>query len=80
CGTTVYLQVSVGELCKRLQVCKHARPVLNGLSGESLQAFVSENLKKRDPYYTQASILFDAEKMLTDADIHDISTALEKIL
>lgn len=80
CGTTVYLQVSVNELTKRLEVGKHTRPVLKGRSGESLKLFISENLEKRNPYYTKASILFDAEKMLTETDVCDISTALEKIL
>ena len=28
-GTTVYLKVSVEELAKRLELCKHTRPVLN---------------------------------------------------
>lgn len=80
CGTTVYLQVSVGELAKRLDVCKHTRPILKGLSGDALSSFIAENLEKRDPYYTQASIVFDAEKMLTQADVNEISIALEKIL
>ena len=29
-GTTVYLKVSVEELAKRLELCKHTRPVLKG--------------------------------------------------
>ena len=69
-GTTVYLKVSVEELAKRLELCKHTRPVLKGRSGE----------EKRNPFYTKASITFDAEKMLTESDVHDISNALMKIL
>ena len=67
-GTTVYLKVSVEELAKRLELCKHTRPVLK------------ESLEKRNPFYTKASITFDAEKMLTESDVHDISNALMKIL
>ena len=70
-GTTVYLKVSVEELAKRLELCKHTRPVLKGRSGEELKA---------SPFYTKASITFDAEKMLTESDVHDISNALMKIL
>ena len=36
-GTTVYLKVSVEELAKRLELCKHTRPVLKGRSGEELR-------------------------------------------
>ena len=79
-GTTVYLKVSVEELAKRLELCKHTRPVLKGRSGEELRAFIAESLEKRNPFYTKASITFDAEKMLTESDVHDISNALMKIL
>ena len=79
-GTTVYLKVSVEELAKRLELCKHTRPVLKGRSGEDLRAFIAESLEKRNPFYTKASITFDAEKMLTESDVHDISNALMKIL
>ena len=79
-GTTVYSKVSVEELAKRLELCKHTRPVLKGRSGEELRAFIAESLEKRNPFYTKASITFDAEKMLTESDVHDISNALMKIL
>ena len=72
--------VSVEELAKRLELCKHTRPVLKGRSGEELRAFIAESLEKRNPFYTKASITFDAEKMLTESDVHDISNALMKIL
>ena len=34
-GTTVYLKVSVEELAKRLELCKHTRPVLKGVPGRN---------------------------------------------
>ena len=79
-GTTVYLKVSVQELAKRLEACKGTRPVLKGRSGEELVAFIAESLEKRTPFYTKASIVFDAEVMLTESDVHEISEALENIL
>lgn len=79
-GTTVYLKVSVEELAKRLEVCKSTRPVLKGRSGDDLVAFIAENLKKRTPHYMQASIVFDAEVMLTETDVHKISEALKEIV
>lgn len=79
-GTTVYLKVSVGELAKRLEVGKHTRPVLQGRTGEELRRFIGESLQKREPFYEQASVVFEAEVMLTEADVRNISLALEKII
>ncbi|MEG1543164.1 MAG: shikimate kinase [Tannerellaceae bacterium] len=79
-GTTVYLKVSVEELVKRLEISKQTRPVLKGRSGEELKAFVAKNLELRTSFYNRASVIFDAEIMYTDVDVHQISIALEKIL
>ncbi|MDR1938065.1 MAG: shikimate kinase [Tannerellaceae bacterium] len=79
-GQTVYLKVSPGELVKRLELTRHTRPVLNGKRGEELLAFVSENLEKREAYYMQAAIVFEAEVMFTENDVQQITGALEKVL
>lgn len=79
-GKTVYLKVSVGELAKRLETCKQTRPVLQNQTGESLFYFIDEGLQKREPYYNQASVVFDAENMLTESDVQAIAVALERIL
>lgn len=79
-GTTIYLKVSVEELAKRLELCKHTRPVLKGRSGKELRDFISDSLEKRDPYYMRANMIFDAETMLTESDVREISNALMKII
>lgn len=79
-GTTVYLKVSSGELAKRLELVKHTRPILQGKHGEDLRLFVESNLKKRESYYMQANVIFDAEVMLTENDVLAIVTGLERIL
>lgn len=79
-GKTVYLKVSVDELAKRLEACKTIRPVLKGRSGSELKEFIAENVQKREPFYTRASVVFEAEVMLTDQDVHHISEALALIL
>lgn len=79
-GTTIYLKVSVGELAKRLEMGKSGRPVLGGRSGDELKVFIAGNLQKRDPFYTQASVVFDAEVLLTETDVCNLSEALEKIV
>lgn len=79
-GTTIYLKVSVEELAKRLEVCKQTRPILQDKKGEELCTFISENLNRRESFYNQASIIFNAEQMLTEADVLSISKGLEKLL
>lgn len=79
-GTVIYLKVSVEELTKRLELCKHTRPVLQGRSGDALKSFIADSLRQREPFYHQASIVFEAEVMLTEADVQEISSALEKII
>ena len=73
-------KVSVEELANRLEVCKQNRPVLKNRSGEELRAFIRENLEKRLPFYSQASVIFDAEKMLTEHDAREIAEALRERL
>lgn len=79
-GKTIYLKISVNELAKRLEVCKQNRPVLQNKSGEALIRFIDESLQKREPYYMQASVVFDAEQMLTESDVQAITVELERIL
>ena len=73
---TVYLKVSVEELAKRLELCKSTRPILKGRSGDELKAFIAESLEKREPFYSKAAIVFEAEEMMTDQDVHKISQEL----
>jgi shikimate kinase len=79
-GQTVYLKVSPGELAKRLELVKHTRPILNGRRGNELLSFVSDSLEKRTPYYMQAAIVFDAEKMAARKDLEQLTKTLETIL
>jgi shikimate kinase len=79
-GTTVYLKVSVDELANRLEMCKATRPVLKGRSGEELKTFIAENLEKREPFYGKASLVFDAEEMMTDTDVHKMAEKLAELL
>lgn len=79
-GQTVYLKVSVDELANRLELCKTTRPVLKGRSGDELRAFIGESLEKREPFYRKATVVFDAEEMMTDQDVSNIAKALAEML
>ncbi|MDH6535199.1 shikimate kinase [Parabacteroides sp. PM5-20] len=78
CGKTIYLKVSVEELSKRLEVGKQVRPVLKGRVGEELKLFIEESLQKREGFYKQAHLIFDAELMLTEKDIQSITHELSQ--
>jgi shikimate kinase len=77
-GVTIFLEVSVKELAARLAASKTVRPVLEGRSGEELIKFISENLEKRRPFYEQAKIRFDADKMDVEKDMDILVEALKK--
>lgn len=54
-GKTIYLQMAARALWSRLnQSDVTKRPVLQGLTGQDLLAFVSEKLEQREPFYLQA--------------------------
>ena len=77
-GVTVYLDVSVDELAKRLEPCKQTRPVLRGRSGDALRAFIRESLEQREPCYRQARFVFDAGKLNNEQDVRSAADALER--
>lgn len=79
-GTTIYLKVSVKELTNRLELCKHTRPLLKDKTKQELSDFITNNLIKRENYYSQANIIFDAEVLLEDTDVETISKELAAIL
>ena len=71
-GFTVYLKVSPEEIAKRLNVNKNNRPLLKDKTPHEMLTFISENLEKRESYYNQAKLIFDAEQMLTNTDVDNI--------
>lgn len=79
-GICVYLKTSPGELARRLEVCKNTRPLIKDKTKEELVCFIEENLAKREPFYSRAQIIFDAEKMLTDTDVQHITDQIIEML
>ena len=71
-GFTIYLKTSPKELTKRLSKNKNDRPLLREKTPEEMQAFITENLEKRNYYYNQAQLIFDAEQMLAKPNINNI--------
>lgn len=68
-GTTVYLRATPEALSERLNTCKEKRPLIKDKSKEELLAFVAENLEKREPYYTKATIIHEPDELINRDDI-----------
>ena len=62
-GDTIFLDVDIKVLFRRLKVAKQQRPLLAQKNDEELMAFITENLQKRLPFYTKAKHVFNGEKL-----------------
>ena len=62
-GQTVYLQASPEVLYGHLLMGKSVRPLLLGKTREELPVFIKEQLKQREPYYSQARHILNVDLM-----------------
>ena len=72
-GVTIYLQVSTDILFQRLQVDKTDRPLLRGMNEEKLRRFMEQKLAEREPFYRQASVIYEVKEAT-----EDVATALRQ--
>lgn len=75
-GVTVFLDISVATLCKRLAKDK-TRPLLYDKHAESLPSFISKHLEERRPCYEQASYRIDEERIANAKGAEDLLTWFE---
>lgn len=68
-GLTVYLKTDPLTLSKRLNTCKEKRPLIRDKNEEELLEFVTENIKRREPFYHQAHIVFETEELINREDV-----------
>ena len=68
CGLTVFLEAGVARLHQRLMQGRHKRPLIVGMDSAQLLSFICESLKKREPFYSQASIRFKSDLLDCEAD------------
>lgn len=62
-GTTVYLQSSPENIFKRLRTEKEKRPLIKNLQEQELLFYISEKIKEREPYYSQAEITLNVDEL-----------------
>lgn len=75
-GETVFLDVDVDVLFRRLRVAKQQRPLLAEKTDEELKTFIVEALQKRLPFYTKAKYVFNGELL---EDRHQIQQSVERL-
>ena len=75
-GETVFLDVNLQVLFRRLKVAKQQRPLLDGKADEELMQFIREALDKRLPFYTKAKYTFNGERL---EDRHQIQQSVERL-
>jgi len=66
CGTTIYIYLSPETLHSRLLKSRTERPLLKDKSESELMVYIKKLLEEREPYYKQASLIVDGEKLTVD--------------
>lgn len=79
-GETVFLDVDIRVLFRRLKIAKHQRPLLDGKNDEELMQFIQEALQNRLPFYTRAKHTFNGEKLEDRRQIQQSVERLKELL
>ena len=75
-GETVFLDVDVRVLFRRLKAARQQRPLLDGKTDEELMLFIREALEKRLPFYKKAKHVFNGEQL---EDRNQIQQSVERL-
>ena len=62
-GQTVYMKADVDTLFSRLQIGKAKRPLLMNKTDEEMKQYITEQLAHREPFYSQATYVFDSNRL-----------------
>lgn len=74
-GITVYLEMSITSLEKRLLDSKKKRPLLANKPHNELRAHIQTQLRQRNIFYSQAQLIFKAESI----DIKELATNIKAL-
>ena len=76
-GTTFYLKRPVKELVNRLVSAKEKRPLVEGKSIEELEAFITDTLKNRSPFYESSKFVLNRENQTVEEIIDCLNSFYE---
>ena len=79
-GLTVFLDVPVEVLFRRLQGATRQRPILRGKTDDELRAFIGEALAGRLPFYSRARYRFDGSRLESRSQIAESVEQLRNLL
>lgn len=60
-GRTIYFQMSAEKLAVRLEHGRAKRPLLRDKSEDELVEYIRENIRKREPFYSQARLVIGCD-------------------
>jgi shikimate kinase len=73
-GVTVYLKSTPKQLAMRLNNEQHKRPLLQNVDEHQLEDFIKEKLLQREPFYSEAQIILEAEEITKETFQRLLST------
>jgi shikimate kinase len=79
-GQTVFLDVPVEVLFRRLRVATQQRPILQGKTDEELRIFIERALDGRRSFYGQARYRFDGSRLEDRHQIAESVSSLRRLL
>ncbi len=65
-GISIYIKMSPESLTKRLENIRDSRPLLKSKNSDELYWFISETLKRREPFYMKADHVIKGEEACVD--------------
>lgn len=79
-GQTVFLDVPVDVLFRRLRVATQQRPILQGKTDDELRTFIGSALEGRMSHYSQARYRFDGSRLEDRHQIAESVGSLRRLL
>lgn len=76
-GITVYLQMSPASIVSRLSLSKKKRPLIASKSSDELLGFVTNHLRQRNIFYSQAQIIVSGESVDHELLAHKVFKEIE---
>ena len=76
----VYLRCEPDVLFAHLHMSKNERPLLKGKTADELLTFIGEQLKAREPFYSQARYQLDISLMDNNQKVQDTVDALCQLI
>ena len=79
-GQTVYMKADIETLFNRLQIGKAKRPLLMNKTDEEMKQYITEQLAQRERFYSQATYVFDSNRLESRKQIDKSIEELRQLL